>query len=79
KKLKNFDAICVSEFFSISYNRAFGLMVALCLIIAMKGFGANFIYSTTIYLQEILTNYNNWLIRGLASSLILFFTIRYVL
>ncbi|MDE4951297.1 sodium:solute symporter, partial [Francisella tularensis subsp. holarctica] len=46
KNWKNFDAICVSEFFSQRYNREFGLMVALCLLIAMTGFGANFIYST---------------------------------
>ncbi|ACD30974.1 sodium-solute symporter family protein [Francisella tularensis subsp. mediasiatica FSC147] len=75
KKWKNFDAICVSEFFSQRYNRAFGLMVALCLLIAI-GFGANFIYSTTIYLQEIFPNYNHWLISGVACSLMLLFTIR---
>ncbi|NDS71667.1 sodium:solute symporter [Francisella tularensis subsp. holarctica] len=76
KKWKNFDAICVSEFFSQRYNRAFGLMVALCLLIAMTGVGANFIYSTTIYLQEIFPNYNHWLISGVACSLMLLFTIR---
>lgn len=64
------------NFFSQRYNRAFGLMVALCLLIAMTGFGANFIYSTTIYLQEIFPNYNHWLISGAACSLMLLFTIR---
>lgn len=42
----------------------------------MTGFGANFIYSTTIYLQEIFPNYNHWLISGVACSLMLLFTIR---
>ncbi|MDE5020918.1 sodium:solute symporter, partial [Francisella tularensis subsp. holarctica] len=42
----------------------------------MTGFGANFIYSTTIYLQEIFPIYNNWLISGVDCSLMLLFTIR---
>lgn len=76
KKWKNFDAISVSEFFSQRYNPVFGLVVALCLLTAMAGFGANFIYSTTIYLQEIFPAYNHWLISGVACSLMLLFTIR---
>lgn len=76
KKWKNFDAICVSEFFLQRYNRTFGLMVALCLLTAMAGFGANFIYSTTIYLEQIFPNYNHWLISAVACSLMLLFTIR---
>lgn len=76
KKWKNFDAISVSEFFSQRYNPVFGLVVALCLLTAMAGFGANFIYSTTIYLQEIFPSYNHWLISGVACSLMLLFTIR---
>ncbi|WP_150465876.1 sodium:solute symporter family transporter [Francisella sp. SYW-2] len=76
KKWKNFDAISVSEFFSQRYNPVFGLVVALCLLTAMAGFGANFIYSTTIYLQEIFPSYNHWSISGVACSLMLLFTIR---
>lgn len=76
KKWKNFDAICVSEFFSQRYNHAFGLLVALCLLTAMGGFGANFIYSTTIYLEQIFPSYNHWLISAVACGLMLLFTIK---
>ena len=76
KKWKNFNAITVSEFFSQRYNPMFGLVVAVCLLVAMLGFGANFIHSITICLSEIFPNYNHWMLSGIACVIMGAFTIR---
>lgn len=76
KKWKNFNAISVTEFFSKRYGTKYALFVAVCLWVAMLGFGANFIHSITICLQEVFPEYNKWLLSGVACLVMGLFTIK---
>lgn len=76
KKWKNFNAISVTEFFLKRYGPKYALFVAVCLSVAMLGFGANFIHSITICLQELLPQYNKWLLSGIACFVMGLFTIK---
>lgn len=42
----------------------------------MLGFGANFIHSITICLQEVFPEYNKWLLSGVACLVMGLFTIK---
>lgn len=76
KKWKNFNATSVTEFFSKRYNAKYALFVAVCLWVAMLGFGANFIHSITICLNEVFPEYNKWLLSGVACLVMGLFTIK---
>lgn len=42
--MEKFDAISITQYFSYRYNKAFGTFAAICLWVAMLGFGSNFIH-----------------------------------
>ncbi|API86368.1 sodium:solute symporter family protein [Francisella uliginis] len=75
KKWKNFDAISVTEYFGYRYNKAFGIFVAICLWVAMLGFGANFIHSITVCLEVIFPGYSKALITFIACLVMFIATI----
>ncbi|WP_150468011.1 sodium:solute symporter [Francisella sp. SYW-9] len=75
KKWKNFDAISVTEYFGYRYNKAFGVFAAICLWIAMLGFGANFIHSITVCLEVIFPGYSQALITFIACLVMFIATI----
>jgi Na+/proline symporter len=75
KKWKNFNAISVTQYFGYRYNKAFGIFAAVCLWVAMLGFGANFIHSITVCLQVIFPNYSKELITFVACLIMFVATI----
>ncbi|MED7789146.1 sodium:solute symporter [Francisella sp. 19X1-34] len=75
KKWKNFDAISVTEYFGYRYNRTFGIFAAICLWVAMLGFGANFIHSITVCLEVVFPGYSQALITFIACLLMFIATI----
>lgn len=75
KKWKNFDAISVTQYFGYRYNKAFGIFAAVCLWVAMLGFGANFIHSITVCLEVIFPNYSKELITFVACLIMFVATI----
>lgn len=75
KKWKNFDAISVTEFFQYRYNKSFGIFAAVCLWVAMLGFGANFIHSITVCLEIIFPSYPKALVTFVACSIMFVATI----
>ena len=75
KKWKEFDAISVTQFFESRYNKSFGIFAALCLWIAMLGFGANFIHSIAVCLEAIFPAYPKALITLIACVIMFVVTI----
>ncbi|QIW09729.1 sodium:solute symporter [Francisella sp. LA112445] len=75
KKWKNFDAISVTEYFGYRYNKAFGIFAAICLWVAMLGFGANFIHSITVCLEVIFPGHSKALITFIACLVMFIATI----
>ncbi|MGQ4002450.1 sodium:solute symporter [Francisellaceae bacterium CB299] len=76
KKWKEFDAISVTQFFQYRYNKSFGIFAAICLWIAMLGFGANFIHSITVCLEVVFPTYLKALISLTACAIMFLVTIK---
>ena len=76
KKWKEFDAISVTQFFQYRYNKSFGIFAAICLSIAMLGFGANFIHSIAVCLEIIFPTYPKALISLTACAIMFLVTIK---
>jgi len=75
KKWKKFDAISVTQFFQYRYNKSFGIFAAICLWIAMLGFGANFTHSITVCLESVFPAYPKALITFVACTTMFIATI----
>jgi len=76
KKWKNFNGVCVTDFFAKRYNPRLAKLASFILFIAMAGFSATYIKSITVIFSLLFPQLNAWLLSALLLSLIFSMTWR---